>query len=346
MEYKDYYKILGVDKKASEKEIKSAYRKLARKYHPDVNPGDPVAENKFKEINEAQAVLTDPEKRKKYDALGPDWERRFQQRGQGTPYTYTYAPGGPSAGDFSDFFDTLFGQRGQAGARDGRSSGIDFDIGSIFGRGRSDRNAGAPQAQRGTDAEQPVDVTLQQAYDGVELTLTVQTQQVCTTCHGTGLQNDNLCPTCHGAGSIPKMRRLDVKIPPGVRDGSRIRIAGEGNPGAGAGAQAGDLFLVIHVSPDQRFRREGDDLYADVALPLTRLVLGGEASVPTLNGSVTMRVPSGSQNGRTLRLAGQGMPHLRGGGRGDLYVKLNALLPTNLDERQRELFQELAQAGV
>ncbi|GAC1511514.1 MAG: J domain-containing protein [Chloroflexota bacterium] len=350
MEYRDYYKILGVDRKASEKEIKSAYRKLARKYHPDVNPGDSVAEARFKEINEAQAVLTDPEKRKQYDTLGPDWERRFQHRGQGAPHTYTYTSGGPGAGDFSDFFETLFGQR--AGTSTGPTTqqtgpgGFDFDLGSIFGRGRSTRRADAPQSVRGSDAEQPVDISLPQAYDGVELALTVQINQVCPTCHGTGLQNDNLCPTCHGAGSVPKHRRLDVKIPPGVKEGSRIRVAGEGNPGTGTNGQAGDLYLVVHVTPDPRFRREGDNLYTDVAVPMTKLVLGGEVSVPTLKGSVTMSVPPGSQNGRTLRLSGQGMPHLKGGGRGDLYVKLNALLPTQLDERQRELFQKLAQAGV
>lgn len=350
MEYKDYYKILGVDRKASDKEIKSAYRKLARKYHPDVNPGDPAAEAKFKELNEAQAVLSDPEKRKKYDTLGPDWERKFRQ--QSGPYTYTYTGGPQSAGDFSDFFETLFGQRtGTSGSRtggagQGNGGGFDFDLGSIFGRGRSRQRAETTPSQQGSDAEQPVEISLQQAYEGVELGLTVQTNQTCSTCHGSGLQNNNLCPTCHGSGSIPKQRRLDVKIPAGVKEGSRIRVAGEGNPGTGAQARAGDLFLVIHVTPDPRFRREGDDLYTEVNVPVTALVLGGEVSVPTLKGSVTMRIPASSQNGRTLRLGGQGMPHLKGQDRGNLYVKLNAVLPTNLDDKQRDLFQQLAQAGV
>jgi DnaJ-class molecular chaperone len=339
MEYKDYYKILGVDRSASEKDIKSQYRKLARKYHPDVNPGDTAAEARFKEINEAHAVLSDPEKRKKYDTLGPDWEKRFQQSQTGRgPFTYTYSsgPGGAQAGDFSDFFETLFGQRGSGNA----SSGIDFDLGSLFGRGRKQQ-----VKQRGTDIEQPVDITLQEAFDGVERAFTLQTAEQCSTCHGTGLKDDKICPTCQGAGSLPKTKRLDVKIPAGVKEGSRIRIGGEGNPGANGGPK-GDLYLVVHMVPDSRFRREGDDLYVEVMVPVTALVLGGEVQVPTLRGRVTMRVPNNSQNGRTLRLGGQGMPQLRGDKRGDLYVKLNAALPTQLNDKQRELFQQLAEAGV
>jgi DnaJ-class molecular chaperone len=170
MEYKDYYKILGVKRNADEKEIKSAYRKLARKYHPDVNPGNKEAEAKFKEINEAQAVLTDPEKRKKYDTLGPDWEKRFRQAPSGSgPYTYTYTgDGGAGGADFSDFFETLFGQRGTTASPGG---GFDFDLGSLFGRGKSRQRA--TQA-RGSDAEQPIDVTLEEAFKGSERTFTVQ----------------------------------------------------------------------------------------------------------------------------------------------------------------------------
>jgi DnaJ-class molecular chaperone len=338
VQYKDYYKILGVNKNASEKEIKSAYRKLARKYHPDVNPGDKAAEARFKEINEAHAVLSDPEKRKKYDTLGPDWDKRFQQPGGGA-YTYTYTPGGQGTGDFSDFFETLFGQRGSGNA----GGGFDFDLGSIFGRGRGRRQTAT--TQRGSDVEQPVDVTLREAFEGVTRVFTVQSTQPCLTCHGTGLQNDDICPTCHGAGSTPKTKRLEVKIPAGVKEGSRIRVAGEGNPGA-SGGPAGDLYLVVHMASDSRFQREGDDLRTDVNVPLTTLVLGGEVTVPTVKGSVAMRVPAGSQNGRTLRLGGQGMPQLRGEKRGDLYVKLNAVLPTTLNDQQRDLFQQLAQAGV
>jgi DnaJ-class molecular chaperone len=334
MEYKDYYKILGVPRTASEKEIKSAYRKLARKYHPDVNPGDKGAEDKFKEINEAQAVLTDPEKRRQYDTLGPDWERRMRQ-GAGTgPQTYTYAGG---TGEFSDFFESLFGGRGQTSGGSA-PGGFDFDLGSLFGRRRRAQEA----QQRGSDVEQPVDIALEEAFAGVERTFTIQSAQTCPTCHGTGLLNDRVCPTCGGSGAVPKTKRLEVKIPAGVREGSRIRVAGEGNPGN----PPGDLYLVVRMLPHPRYRREGDDLYEDVDVPVTTLVLGGDVAVPTLSGNVTMRVPEESQNGRTLRLAGQGMPHLKGSGRGNLYVKLHAVLPTQLNPQQRELFTELAKAGV
>jgi DnaJ-class molecular chaperone len=339
MEYKDYYKSLGVGKAASEKDIKSAYRKLARKYHPDVNPGDKAAEARFKEINEAHAVLMDPEKRKTYDTLGPDWAKRFQQGNQHgagrQTYTYTGTAPGQETADFSDFFETLFGQRAE-GDRG-------FDIGSIFGRGRNRQAAPAPQ--RGSDAEQAVDLTLGQAFEGVERAFTVQSSQVCPTCSGSGIVNGAACPTCHGIGSIPKTKRLEVKIPAGVRDGSRVRVAGEGSPGA-LGGPSGDLFLVVKVTPDTRFRRDSDNLHTDLFVPVTKLALGGEVSVPTLTGKVTMSIPAGSQNGRTMRLTGQGMPQLRTQKRGDLYVKLHALLPTKLDERQRDLFTQLEKAGA
>jgi molecular chaperone DnaJ/curved DNA-binding protein len=340
VEYKDYYKILGVNKGATDKEIKSAYRKLARKYHPDVNPGNTDAEAKFKEINEANAVLSDPEKRKKYDALGSDWYRNLGQARSPGGATTTYSTTG-SAADFSDFFETLFGQRGGT-ATASTPGGFDFDLGSLFGRGRG--KSGQP-AQRGSDAEQPIDVTLQEAFEGSQRAFTLQLTETCPTCHGAGVVKDALCPTCNGTGTVMRTERLSVKIPKGVREGSRIRISGKGNPGAGGGA-SGDLFLVVHMVPDNRFRRDGDDLATDVAVPFTTLVLGGEITVPTLGGSVTMRVPPGSQNGRTLRLAGQGMPALRSDTRGNLYVKLQAVLPTTINERQRELFQELAQAGA
>lgn len=336
MDYKDYYKTLGVSKAASEKEIKSAYRKLARKYHPDVNPGDKAAENRFKEINEAQAVLTDPEKRKKYDALGPDWEKRFRQAPSGG--TYTGSPGAGTA-DFSDFFDTLFGQRGGGKAQ----PNFDFDLGSIFSgnRGKQATEIG----RRGADIEQVIDVDLSEAFHGSSRAFTLQSVQPCPTCHGSGLVNDQLCPTCHGATTVPKTKRLDVKIPAGVREGSRIRVVGEGNPGTN-GASAGNLFLIVHLLPDSTFTREGNDLRMTVNVPLTKLVLGGEVHVPALNGRVTMTIPPASQNGRTLRLTGQGMPALKGGGKGDLYVKLSAVLPTALTEEQKTLFEQLEKAGA
>jgi DnaJ-class molecular chaperone len=317
MEYKDYYKILGVSRNATEKEIKQAYRRLARKYHPDVNPNNKEAEKLFKEINEAYAVLSDPEKRKKYDTLGPDWEQRMraQYGPQGYQRTYTTS----DLGEFSDFFDMLFGGMGARRAGRATETGFDFDLGSLFGQGRRARTEQVFR-QRGTDIEQPIDVTLLEAYQGGQRTFTLTKPDGQT-------------------------ERLEVKIPPGVNEGSRIRVRGKGNPGAGGG-EPGDLYLVVHLIADPRFRREGDDLYTEVNVPLTKLVLGGEVQVPTLKGGVTMKIPPGTQNGRTFRLAGQGMPHLRGGGYGDLYVKVLATLPTTLNAQQRQLFEQLAATGA
>ncbi len=317
MEYKDYYKTLGVEKRASEKEIKQAYRKLARKYHPDVNPNNPDAEKTFKDINEAYAVLSDAQKRKTYDTLGPDWQQRFRTGGgPGAGRTYTYTTTG-NVGDFSDFFETLFGG-GASGARQ-PGGGFEFDLGSLFGRGRSRTGGPAPEQRRvrGQDLEQPVDVTLREAFQGTSRTLSLTRPD-------------------------GKIEHIEVKIPAGVREGSRVRLKGKGNPGE----EAGDLYLRVHVLPDPKFRLEGDDLHMEAPVPLTKLVLGGETPVATLNGSVTMKIPPGSQNGRTFKLTGQGMPRLKGGGRGDLLVKAVAALPTKLDAEQRELFEQLAATGA
>jgi len=290
VEYKDYYKTLGVSKNASPEEIKKAYRKAARQYHPDVNK-KPEAEKRFKEVNEANEVLSDPEKRKRYDAVGPDWER-FQQGGQqpgGFQWVYTGQPGADpfngDAGGFSDFFRTLFGE-GQA----------DFDTGPLFGRTGTRRR----RAVAGTDVESEVEITDQQG----------------------------------------RKRRLAVKIPAGVRDGQRIRLAGQGAPG-GAGGPAGDLYLRVRVRPHPVFQRDGDDLRMDLPVALHEALLGAEVTVPTLKGRVSLRIPPETQNGRTIRLAGQGMPRATGG-HGDLYVTVKVVLPTKLTDKERELVKELA----
>jgi DnaJ-class molecular chaperone len=324
VEYKDYYKTLGVSKTASEKEIKQAYRKLARKYHPDVNPNNKGAEKTFKDINEAYAALSDPEKRKTYDTLGPDWQQRFRQQGQGQPggYTRTYTTN--DVGEFSDFFDGLFG--GRAAGGQGQRGGFDFDLGSLFGRGRQGPGAqtgGAAGQIRGSDLDQKIDITFREAFHGTTRNFTITRPE---------------------PGAPLKTEGLEVKIPAGVREGSRVRVRGKGNPGANG--EAGDLYLVVHIMPDPIFRIDGDNLYTDATVPMTKLVLGGETQVPTLNGSLTMKIPPGTQNGRTFKLSGQGMPRLKGGGRGDLLVKVNASLPTDLNDQQRALFQELAATGA
>ncbi|HLQ33891.1 MAG TPA: DnaJ C-terminal domain-containing protein [Chloroflexota bacterium] len=348
VEYKDYYKILGVPKGASEKEVKQAYRRLARKYHPDVNPGDASAEDRFKEIGEAYAVLGDPEKRKKYDQFGPSlrdgtfWRQSGTARPRASTRVYTstrdFAKDFDTSGfgsGFSDFFEALFGQ----GFGRGRAATAEPP-----GNGAAGATAGTrvrAEPAKGGDIEQPIEITLEEVASGGNRVFSMQVPELCPTCRGTALVNGKLCSTCQGAGTVNKQRRIEVKIPPGVRDGSRIRIRGEGNPSSGGGPK-GDLYLVVKVQPHPTFDRKGNDLYVEVPVPLTRAVLGGEVNVPTLKGTqLSMKVPPETQNGRVFRLAGQGLPALRAEDKGDLYSKVRVILPTNLSSRERELFQEL-----
>jgi curved DNA-binding protein len=302
MDYHDYYKTLGVERGASEAEIKKAYRKLARQYHPDINPGNTTAEAKFKEINEAYEVLSDKDKREKYDRFGRDWQR-YQQGAPGGGVNWgDYAGGSPfgaGGGDFSDFFETLFG--GGAGAGAGRTAG----------RGPAGFRAD------GQSVEHEVEITLDEAFSGTQRTLQ--------------FSSPNGQP-----------RTINVKIPPGVDTGSRVRVAGEGAPGMGGGRR-GDLFLIVQVAPSDRFERRGDDLETSVAVDLYTMMLGGSARVPVMGGkTITLNVPPATQNGRKFRISGQGMPRLRAPEtRGDLYVRLEAQLPSKISDRERELIEQL-----
>ena len=310
MEYKDYYKILGVGRNASEKEIKKAYHKLARQHHPDLNPGDQEAETRFKEINEAHEVLSDPEKRKKYNQLGRSWQQYSTTGGDPRAYDWSqwYAqPGGGrvyvqygdlgdlfgGSGGFSDFFEAIFGQMGRQGTRTWQTGG-------------------QPRATQGQTLEQEVEIALEEALSG--------TTRI--------LQKDG--------------RRLEVKIPPGVKTGSKVRMRGEGGEGFGGGAKA-DLYLTVKVVPHGTFERKGDDLYCEVAVDLYTAVLGGETRVPTLKGGAMLNIPPETQSGKTFRLRGQGMPHLKDPQkRGDLYAKVNVRVPQRLTENEKELFRQLA----
>lgn len=301
MDYKDYYKILGVSKSATEKEIKSAYRKLAQKYHPDRNPGNPKAEDKFKEINEAHEVLGDPQKRAKYDQLGSSyaqWERAGRPGGGFDFGQWTSGRSGGTRVEYRDLND-LFGGGGFS----------DFFT-SLFGGGFGEP---APRTSsrrvRGEDMEQPVEISLEEAYHGAERTLT------------------------------KGERRLTVKIPPGARTGTKVRVAGEGS----LGQISGDLFLVVNVRPHARFRREGDDLHVDLPIELYTALLGGEARVPTLIGDVVLTIPPETQSGKTFRLSGKGMPKLRQPNEhGDLYAHAVIRIPTHLTDEERKLISQLA----
>jgi DnaJ-class molecular chaperone len=328
MEFQDYYATLGVPKSASDADIKKAFRKLARQHHPDLNPGDKTAEAKFKSINEANEVLSDPEKRKKYDELGANWRAYEQQPGGAGPdfrsqgggrRTRTVTPeemrdmfgggaggpGGPGGEDpFSDFFHTFFGG---------------------FGATTDHRQAGrTPRSSRGRDIEQPLDVTLEEAFLGT--TRRLQTE----------------------LGGKPRV--VEVRIPAGIRENSRIKVAREGEPAPHADAQPGDLFLVARIAPHPRFDRRGNDLYIRVAVPVTTAILGGEITVPTLSGSVLrLRIPELTGNGRVFRMKGHGMPVARKTDeRGDLYATVDVSLPASLSEEERkhwEALRDLAQSS-
>jgi DnaJ-class molecular chaperone len=349
MEAKDYYKTLGVGRRASTEEIKKAFRRLARKYHPDVNPGDKAAEAKFKEINEAYEVLSDADKRRKYDALGPNWNDPFGGfGGQPRPRTYT-PPGGAGSGrsgagagagsyggfddatGWTDFFETLFGRRGST------------TTGTATGSAPSGRPTARDAAtRRGEDIEQPVEITLREAYTGSTRVFTVETPQTCTACKGTGrVALGRICGACGGSGTLTKSRRLEVRIPAGADTGTRVKVVGEGQLGANGGAR-GDLYLLITMTPDAVFERKGDDLTVSVPVPLTTAVLGGEVRVPTPDGKrLILTIPPETQNGRMFRLSGKGMTRLGGEGVGNLFAQVQVELPQRLSPRERALFEEL-----
>ena len=311
MNFKDYYATLGVAKTATEKEVKQAFRKMARKYHPDVNPGDKSSESRFKDINEAYEVIGDPQKRKKYDELGSNWKAYEQapqrgggEAGQGNYRTMTADEMRDLFGNedpFSDFFHAFFSGSGEP---------------EIRGRGGR-AGTRSTRAQQGRDVEHPIDLSLEDAFRGPTRRLAMK----------------------HDGQS----RTVDVRIPPGVAEGSRVRVSGEGEQGSG-GASSGDLYLRVHIAPDSRFERKGQDLHAKVRVPVTTAVLGGEAEVPNLGGkSLRLKIPAGTQNGQVFRLKGHGMPVVaKPGEHGDLYATVEAELPRELTPDERVHYEALA----
>lgn len=318
MEYKDYYKTLGVSKDADDKTIKKAYRKLAREFHPDVNPNDKQAEEKFKDISEAYEVLSDAEKRQKYDQFGSQWQQYQRTGGRADDFDWSSwgTPGGQTtyrtvnpeefadmfggSGGFSDFFSTLFGGAAQQSQQGGFSG---------FG-GQSFQFQNQPQP--GRDLEHSVQITLEEAFYGTQRTLQWEDG-----------------------------RSITAKIPRGVKTGSRVRLSGKGQAGR-AGGPAGHLFLNIEVLPHFKYERDGDDLHLTLDVDLYTAVLGGKTEVATFDKTVKLNIPPETQNGKTFRLRGLGMPNLRDPEkRGDLFAKVNVTLPTNLTDKEKELFKNL-----
>lgn len=322
---KDYYQILGVGRNATEKEIRQAYRRLARRYHPDVNPGDKSAEARFKDINEAYEILSDTDKRQKYDRFGDQWQHaeQFAKAGQRAQSDF-------GKGDRRTTFD--FGDLGDLGSIfDGVFRGFGTGSGTVRRSGRA----------RGVD--HPIEVTLEEAYHGTKRVLQVWAEGRCSVCGGGGKVRDGVrnkpCAACGGSGRVVNPKRLEVKVPPGVKDGSKIRVAGQGSPGYDG--VKGDLYLVVKVLPHKVFERKGDDLHVEVPVPLVAAVLGGEVELPTLKGKLALRMPAETQNGKVFRLAGQGMPHLGDSSRGNLFAKVKVVLPTKLTKQERQLFEQL-----
>ncbi|MBD3249127.1 molecular chaperone DnaJ [Candidatus Woesearchaeota archaeon] len=351
MTQKDYYKVLGVGKDATKEEIKKAYKKLAKKYHPDLNKDNPDAEQKFKELNEAASVLADDEKRQQYDQYGT---------------TADNFSGGQGARGFN--FEDMMGD-----------FGFDFDsiFESFFGGGRRTRSR-----KRGHDLRYDIEITLEEAFNGVDKTITVPrletcpecdgkgakseddvdecpecggtgvmkrtqrtpfglftTQSPCRACHGQGTYVKNPCPGCSGEGRVEKTRKLEVKIPAGAETGTNLRLVGEGEAGE-KNAGTGDLYVIVHVKDDKRFERHGDDLYIEIAITFPQAALGAEIDVPTIEGKASLKIPAGTQSGTVLRMRNKGMPNLHSSGRGDQLVKAVIQTPKKITKKQKDILKQ------
>jgi len=366
MAQRDPYSVLGVDRKASADEIKKAYRKLARQYHPDRNPDDPKAEERFKEIQSAYDIVGDPDKRKQYDRGGIFFGSggRAGGPGSGGAGGGQGGFGGFESGAFSDILSNLFGGANRGGA------------GTAGARG--------PRSERGADLEAEVSISFEQAIDGTQVPLSVMTSTACPTCHGTGAKpgtSPKVCPrcqgrglesqgqglfsisqpcsrcggsgtviedpceTCHGDGAVRTTKRYRVNIPPGVREGSRVRLAGKGEPGRNGGP-SGDLYVITHVQDNPVFKRKGDNVEVEVPLTIPEAIRGAEVEVPTLHGSKRLRVPAGTHHGTVQRLRGEGPPKLGGGSRasrGDIHYRFVIDVPASLNTEQSEAVEKLSQ---
>ena len=361
----DYYELLGVAKGASEEELKKAYRKKAVQYHPDKNPGNKEAEEMFKKVSEAYEVLKDAEKRAAYDRYG---HAAFQQSGGGPRGG---AAGGGGFHDPFDIFREVFGQRGGGGG------GGMFD--EFFGGAGGNGEGGAG---RGSDLRYDLEITLEEAARGVEKEISFRrlgeckhcsgsgaepgskkstcptcrgggqvttsrgffhVRQVCPSCHGSGSRFEKVCAKCSGEGRVQETTKINIKIPPGVDTGSKLRSTGNGEAGV-MGGSSGDLYIVIHVKEHEVFERQGDDLFTEIPIKFTLATLGGTISVPTMEGKATLKIPAGTQSGTTFRLKGRGLPQLRGGAAGDQLIRVHVEVPTSLNSDQKKKLEDFAQA--
>lgn len=328
VQYQDYYKVLGVERDASAKDIKAAYRKLARKWHPDLHTGQKKkdeAEEKFKQINEAYEVLSNPENRSKYDRLGQNWRNGDNftpppDWGEGVHY---YRSGDFDSGDmggFSDFFETLFGGSHR------RTAGQ--DMGGFNTR-----------PMRGQDIESEIQVTLEEAYNGGTRSLSLTSSKACSECQGRGIVDHGFCSRCGGTGNIPERKNLEVKIPSGVSEGSIIRLKNQGGDGY-AGGSRGDLHLKVRISPHPVFTLKGTDLESEVLVRPEQAVIGDKVNAVTIDGNVNVTIPPGSHSGQKMRLKEKGMPN-KGGGRGDHYLVVKIDIPRDLTEEEKQLYASL-----
>jgi len=355
---KDYYEVFGIKKNASANEIKKAYKKLARKYHPDVNSGDKAAENKFKEISEAYAVLNDSEKKKKYDALGHQafsagFDPFSSSRGRGRTGGFGFES---SFGGFSDIFSDIFGE----------STG-----------GRRQRRGPV----KGRDIQYPIEISFEDSVKGMKANLQIRKQSLCSICNGsgakpgstsstcpkcggsgkvniggsflnmmescrqcngTGSYNPSLCPNCTGRGAVPKTEKISVKIPAGVDNGSKVRLSGKGEPGANRGPN-GDVYIITRIRPHRFFERKGDNIYCQIPITVSEAALGAKITVPTIEGKAVMKVPPGTQSGQKFRLSGKGVPSLKSGIKGDQFIEVQIVIPKDLSEESKDVLKKFSQ---
>jgi curved DNA-binding protein len=340
MASKDYYEVLGVKRDAPDDEIKKAYRKLARKFHPDLNPGDKAAEEQFKLLQDAYDVLSDAENRKLYDQYGENW--RAVKAGAGAPPPgwegagrSTHAGGGSRSGgfDFNDFDFSRFRATGTGGTGAGGFDIFEEMFGGGFGRGRTTRSG------RGRDIEAELELSLEEAHRGGRRTLQMQVGETCLTCGGTGDKDGRVCETCGGSGEVVRPKTIEVNIPAGVRDGSTIRVPGQGGSGSN-GSEPGDLYLHLRLRPHPVFTVKGDDLELELPIAPWEAVLGAKVEARTIDGKVELTVPAGAKSGQRLRLRGQGL-NKRKGSRGDEYVRLKIVVPKDVTAEERRLYEEL-----